>query len=316
MCNYIARRILIAIPILLGITIIDFLIVNLAPGSPIDSMIGPGMTGAALAAKKAALGLNQPLYIQYFHWLANLLRGNMGFSLTTYQPVAQMIGQRVAPTLLLMGAGLVLGLLIAVPLGVLSATKQYSALDYLATGGAFCGISIPNFFLGLGLIYIFAVQLRAFPSSGMYTLGGNKSAADVAAHLVLPTIVLAVNVAGRNMRYVRSSMLEILGQDYLRTARSKGLREFSVVNRHAMRNALITIVTVVGLEIPGLFGGAIITEQIFSWPGIGMLTIQSISGRDYPTLMALNLIAAVMVLAANLLTDVAYSFVDPRVKYN
>lgn len=314
--NYIARRILIAIPILLGITVIDFLIVNMAPGNPVDMMISPNVTGEALELRKAALGLNQPLYVQYFHWLVNILHLDFGYSMTTFQPVGEMIGQRIGPTLLLMGSALVLGLLIAVPLGIVSATHQNSALDYLTTGGAFFGVSIPNFFLGLGLIYIFAVRLKVLPSSGMFTLGGSNGFADTAAHLVLPMIVLAVQIAGQDIRYVRSGMLEILGQDYLRTARAKGLKESIVINRHALRNALITIITVIGMQIPLLFGGAVITEQIFAWPGIGQLTIDSISGRDYPTLMAINLIAAVMVLAANLLTDILYSVVDPRVKYN
>lgn len=316
MVQYIARRILIAIPILLGITIIDFLIVNMAPGNPVDMMVSPNVTGEALALRKAALGLDQPLYVQYFHWLGSLLQGNFGYSMTTYQPVAQMLGQRIGPTLLLMGTALVVGLAIAVPLGIVSATHQNSALDYIATGGAFFGVSIPNFFLGLGLIYIFAVQLKVLPSSGMFTLGGPGGAGDTVAHMVLPVIVLAVQIAGQDIRYVRSGMLEILGQDYLRTARAKGLKESVVINRHALRNALITIVTVIGMQIPMLFAGAVITEQIFAWPGIGQLTIDSISGRDYPTLMAINLVAAVMVLAANLLTDIMCSVVDPRVKYN
>ncbi|WP_411678370.1 ABC transporter permease [Caproicibacter sp.] len=316
MFNYIIRRILIAIPILLGITIIDFLIVNMAPGNPVDMMVSPNVTGAALELKKAALGLNQPLYVQYWHWLVNILQLNFGYSMTTYQPVGDMLAQRIGPTMLLMGLSLIVGLLIAVPLGIVSATHQNSALDYVATGGAFFGVSIPNFFLGLGLIYIFAVKLKVLPSSGMFTLGGNNGIGDTAAHLVLPVIVLAVQIAGQDIRYVRSGMLEILGQDYLRTARAKGLKESVVINRHALRNALITIITVIGMQIPLLFGGAVITEQIFAWPGIGQLTIDSISGRDYPTLMAINLIAAVMVLAANLLTDIMYSVVDPRVKYN
>ena len=316
MFNYIVRRIFIAIPILLGITVIDFLIVNMAPGNPVDMMVSPNLTGAALAARKAALGLNQPLYVQYYHWLGNILHLDFGYSMTTYQPVGQMLAQRIGPTMLLMGVSLLAGLLIAVPLGIVSATHQNSALDYLATGGAFFGVSIPNFFLGLGLIYIFAVKLRVLPSSGMFTLGGSNGFADTAAHLVLPAIVLAVQIAGQDIRYVRSGMLEILGQDYLRTARAKGLRESVVINRHALRNALTTIITVVGMQIPMLFGGAVITEQIFAWPGIGQLTIDSISGRDYPTLMAINLIAAVIVLLANLLTDIMYSVVDPRVKYS
>jgi peptide/nickel transport system permease protein len=189
-------------------------------------------------------------------------------------------------------------------------------LDYTAITGSFLGISIPNFFLGLGLVYIFSVKLKWLPSSGMFDIGSGGGFTDRLLHLILPVTVLAVNIAGRNVRYIRSSVLEILGQDYLRTARAKGLSEFIVINKHALRNALITIVTVLGLEIPILFAGAVVTETIFSWPGIGQLTMNSILGRDYPTVMGLNILTAVIVLVSNLLTDIVYAFVDPRIKYN
>ncbi|MCS7462085.1 ABC transporter permease [Paenibacillus doosanensis] len=315
MLAYIIRRLLIAIPVLIGVTVINFIIINMAPGDPVDMMIDPNISAEDIMAKKEALGLNDPLYMQYFRWLVNLLQGNLGFSLTTYQPVSHMIGERIGPTVLLMGVALVVGLIIAIPLGILSATRQYSKLDYLATAGSFLGISIPNFFLALGLIYVFALELKWLPSGGMFTLGGDGGILDRVLHLILPVMVLGIGIAGKKIRYVRSSVLEILGQDYLRTARAKGLHEFVVVNKHALRNALIPIVTVVGLEVPILLGGAVVTEQIFSWPGIGQLTMGSIMNRDYPTLMALNLMAAIMVLAANLLTDIVYSVVDPRIKY-
>ncbi|ANY67100.1 peptide permease [Paenibacillus sp. BIHB 4019] len=315
MLAYIIRRLLIAVPVLLGVTIINFIVINLAPGSPVEMMIDPNTPPADIEAKKEALGLNDPLYLQYIHWLVDVFKGNFGFSLTTYQPVAQMIGERIGPTVTLMGLSLIVGLAIAVPLGIISATRQNSKLDYLATGGSFLGISIPNFFLALGLIYVFSLELKLLPSGGMITLGGDGGFVDRLKHLILPVLVLGTGIAGKKIRYVRSSVIDILGQDYLRTARAKGVREFMVVNKHALRNALIPIVTVIGLEVPILLGGAVVTEQIFSWPGIGQLTMGSIMNRDYPTLMALNLLAAFMVLAANLLTDIIYSVADPRIKY-
>lgn len=315
MTNYVLRRILVALPVLFGVTVINFIIMRMAPGNPVDMLVNPKLPAAAVEAKKIELGLDAPAYVQYWHWLKNLvLHGDLGYSMITYEPVAHLIGSRMGPTLLLMGTALVLGLAIAIPLGVLSAARQYSKLDYAAVTGSFLGISVPNFFLGLGLIYLFSIQLKWLPSGGMKELGGGGGFGDVLLHLVLPFAVLTANVAGRNIRYVRSSMLEILGQDYLRTARAKGLREFLVVNRHAMRNALIPIVTVLGMEIPILFGGAVVIEQIFSWPGIGQLTLSSIMSRDYSTIMGLNLVAAVIVIAANLLTDIAYALVDPRIK--
>ncbi|WP_193747688.1 ABC transporter permease [Neobacillus niacini] len=315
MLTYIIRRIIIAIPILFGVTILNFLIINLAPGSPVDIMIDPNLPPEALEAQKEALGLNDPFYIQYWTWLLNLFQGNLGYSLVTFQPVIDIISERLGPTILLMLSALIFGLLIAIPLGILSAIKQNSVIDYLATGGAFMGVSIPNFFLGLGLIYVFSLQLGVLPSGGMHTIGAESSFWDTALHFVLPVIVLATAIAGKKIRYVRSSMIETLGQDYLRTARAKGLKETIVVNKHALRNALIPIITVIGLEIPLLFAGAVVTEQIFSWPGIGQLTISSIMSRDYTTLMGLNLIAAFIVLFSNLITDIAYTIVDPRIKF-
>lgn len=316
MFPYIMRRLLIAIPVLFGVTVFSFFIVNLAPGNPVEMFISPDATQADIELKKEALGLNDPIYVQYVRWMQNLLQGDFGYSFSTYAPVGEMVASRVLPTLLLMGTALLIAYVVAIPIGVLSATRQYSWLDYLTTGFSFMGISIPNFFLGLGLIYIFSVQLNLLPTGGMNTLGGDGSFGDTLKHLLLPAFVLATGIAGSMVRYVRSSMLEILGQDYLRTARSKGLREFLVVNKHAFRNALIPIITVIGMDIPLLIGGAVVTEQIFQWPGLGQLTIQSIGSRDYPTLMAINFIAAITVLLSNLLADILYSVADPRIKYN
>ncbi|MCH6264704.1 MULTISPECIES: ABC transporter permease [Neobacillus] len=315
MIPYIIRRLLIAIPVLFGVMVVNFIIINMAPGNPVDMYVDPNSSPELLEMRKEQLGLNDPLYIQFFHWLGNLAQGNLGYSFSTYEPVSKMIFERLGPTFELMGLALLVGLIIALPIGILSAVKQYSKLDYLATGTSFFGISIPHFFLGLGLIYIFAVQLQVLPAGGMSTLGSEDNFLDKVQHLILPVIVLAVGISGQYVRYVRASLLEVLGQDYLRTARAKGLKEFVVTNKHALKNALIPIITIIGMEIPFLLGGAVITEQIFQWPGMGQLTIQSIMSRDYPTLMALNLLTAFMVLFANLLTDIVYSFVDPRIKY-
>ncbi|MEH7277026.1 ABC transporter permease [Neobacillus vireti] len=315
MLPYIIRRLLIAIPVLFGVTIVNFLIINMAPGNPVDMYIDPNTSQEQIDLRKDQLGLNDPIWVQYFKWLGNLLQGNLGFSFSTFEPVSKIILERLGPTIELMIFSLIVGLLIAIPIGIISAVKQYSKLDYFFTGGSFLGISIPQFFLGLGLIYIFAIQLQILPAGGRSTLGSEGDFIDRIQHLILPVVVLAVGIAGKKVRYVRASLLEVLGQDYLRTARAKGLKEFVVTNKHALKNALIPIITVVGLEIPLLLGGAVITEQVFQWPGMGQLTIQSIMSRDYPTLMALNLLTAVFVLAANLITDILYSFADPRIKY-
>jgi peptide/nickel transport system permease protein len=316
MFKYIVRRLLVSMPVLFGITIIDFLIMKLAPGSPLDLMKNPMIPASTLAIRAKALGLTDPVYIQFINWFKDILHGNLGYSMISYEPVTSLIASRIGPTLLLMAVSLILGLLIAVPIGILSATKQYSMLDYVTVTGSFLGISIPNFFLSLGLIYIFTIKLGVLPSGGMITLGNSSGALDVLIHMIMPTIVLTTSVAGRNIRYVRSSMLEVLGQDYLRTARAKGLRRFIVINKHAIRNALLPIISVVGMEIPLMFGGAVIVEQIFSWPGIGQLTMSSIMSRDYPTIMGINLMVAVIVILANLITDVVYAIADPTIKYS
>lgn len=315
MFQYIVRRILISIPVLLGVTIICFLIINLAPGDPVDMMMDPNTPKEIQEATREKLGLNQPIYIRYFQWLMNLKDGNFGYSYKTYQPVKDMIAQRILPTIQLMGVSLLAGLMIALPLGVLSAVKQYSWIDYISTTFSFLGISIPSFFFGLLAIYIFSLKLGWLPSSGTMSLGSEKTLIDSIRHMALPVTVLSLSTAGQFIRYVRSSVLEVLGKDYLRTARAKGLSEAFVIGKHSFRNAVIPIITMLGLEIPGLFGGAIITEQLFSWPGIGQLAVGAISGRDYPVLMAVNFITAFLVLASGLLTDVLYSVFDPRIKY-
>ena len=315
MGKYILKRILIAIPVLIGITLIDYAIMCLA-GSPLEMLKGPRISDAALQAKEIAAGLDKPLIVQYFVWLFQLLQGNLGYSMKSYEPVSAMIGSHIGPTLLLMGASLTLSLLIAVPAGIYSAVKQYSKGDYAVVTASFIGSSIPSFFLALILIYIFTVKLGILPSGGMNTLGMDGSVADTIRHMVLPVTVLAVSLAGSNIRYIRSSFLEILQQDYLRTARAKGIGYKRVIWKHAMRNALLSIVTVIGMQIPMLFGGAVIIEQVFSWPGLGLMTMTAIMGRDYPVIMGVCLLSAVVVLVSNLITDILYALVDPTIQLN
>lgn len=238
----------------------------------------------------------------------------MGYSIKNYQPVAAMITSHLGPTLLLMGVSLLVSILLAVPAGIYSAIHQYSKGDYTVVTLSFLGSSIPGFFLAMLLIYLFTVKLGWLPSGGMTTLGTSGGAADVAVHMVMPVIVLAVSMAGTNIRYIRSAVLEILQQDYLRTARAKGIGHFLVINKHALRNALVPIVTVIGMEIPVLFGGSIIVEQVFSWPGLGLMTMSAITNRDYPVIMGVCLLSAIVVLLGNLLTDILYAVVDPTIK--
>ena len=315
MGKYILKRILIAIPVLIGITLIDYAIMCLA-GSPLEMLKGPRISDAALQAKEIAAGLDKPLIVQYFVWLFQLLQGNLGYSMKSYEPVSAMIGSHIGPTLLLMGASLALSLLIAVPAGIYSAVKQYSKGDYAVVTASFIGSSIPSFFLALILIYIFTVKLGILPSGGMNTLGMDGSVADTIRHMVLPVTVLAVSLAGSNIRYIRSSFLEILQQDYLRTARAKGIGYKRVIWKHAMRNALLPIVTVIGMQIPMLFGGAVIIEQVFSWPGLGLMTMTAIMGRDYPVIMGVCLLSAVVVLVSILITEILYALVDPTILLN
>ncbi|OMF37754.1 peptide permease [Paenibacillus sp. FSL H8-0548] len=316
MVNYIIRRILIALPILLGVTFLNFVLINMTPGDPIDMYVNPDVSEEDKEVRREALGLNDPYFIRYVKWLALLVQGDLGHSFSSFQPVADMIAERFVPTLILMGSSILFGYLIAIPIGIYCAVRQNTKFDYIMSAGSFMGVSIPNFFLGLGLIYVFGVLLGVLPTGGMNTMGGEGGFWDTVKHLVLPTITLGTSIAGGMIRYVRSSVMEVLGQDYLRTARAKGLGEFIVVNKHALKNALIPIITIAGLDIPILIGGAVITESIFQWNGMGQLTIQAILSRDFPLLMGVNMLAAVVVLTANLWSDLMYAVVDPRIKYN
>lgn len=314
MWKYVLKKILLAIPVLLGITVIDYLIMS-AAGSPLSMMVGPRVSEGAVAARAAQWGLDQPVYVQYWNWLLEVLHGNLGYSYKSHLPVADMIAGHLGPTLLLMGTSMILGLLLAVPAGIYSAVHRYQKRDYAVVSASFVFSSVPGFFLSLILIFFFTVRLGWLPSSGMYTPGTGGDAWDVIRHLIMPALVLAVGVAGGNIRYIRSAVLEILEMDYLRTARAKGMGRRIVIRKHALRNALLPIVTVIGMQIPTLFGGAVIVEQLFSWPGLGMITMGAVTGRDYPVIMGVCLLSAVVVLAANLLTDILYALVDPTIKY-
>ena len=316
MLKYLMKRILIALPVILGVTVISYLIISLAPGDAVDLMVDPNISKADLEQRREDLGLNDPIYVQYGKWLGQLVQGNLGYSYTNSQPVAKRIGERLGPTLGLSLTALALAYLVAIPVGVVSATRQYSWIDYLSSVLALVGVSIPGFFLGIGLIYVFSLRLDLLPVSGMRSLGIEENFWDLAKHMILPAIVLSTGTMGNVTRNARSAMLDVIRQDYIRTSRAKGVGERVTVYKHALRNALIPIITLFGLQIPGLLGGAIITEQIFSWPGMGRLTIEAISSRDYPVLMGLNLMAALLVVTGGLISDVMYSLADPRIRFS
>ncbi|MPY67901.1 ABC transporter permease [Deinococcus sp. SDU3-2] len=303
------------LPLLLGVSLILFGILHLAPGTPLDVYAdNPSVSPEALEQMRLALGLDQPAHIQYFHWVRGFLTGEWGYSIRTGQPVTREVVEHLGPTLLLGGTSFLLALLLAVPLGVVSALRRSSAVDYGITFASFLGISMPVFWLALMLQLLFSVQWRLLPSAGMTTIG-DGSPLDLARHLILPACILAfANVAGWS-RYMRSSMVDVLSQDYVRTAKAKGLPGRQVVYRHALRNALLPMITVIALDFAGIVSGAVITETIFAWPGIGRLFIESMNGRDYPVLLALMMIGSLVLLISNLLSDIAYAIADPRISY-
>ena len=320
MGQYLLRRLVISFPVLLGITLATYFIINLAPGDPIDALISPEIAASLgpgyREQQREALGLNKPVPVRYALWVTELAKGNLGFSLVDRQPIGHKVAERIWPTLRLMGCALIIALIVAIPLGILSAIKQYSFIDYLATVAGFTAISIPSFFLSLAAIYLFSLKLGWLPTAGMATVGKDPSMLDSLKHLVLPASILGLAEAAPLIRYTRSSMLEVIRQDYVTTARAKGLGERVVIVRHALRNALIPLVTVVALNLPRLLGGTVIVETIFAWPGMGKLAIAAVNGRDYPVIMAINLITATMILFSNLLADIVYALIDPRIKYS
>ena len=324
MATYTLRRIIQAIPILFGISILIFLIVQLAPGSPVDRFRNPRVSPEQLATIMRLYGLDKPLLEQYFHWITAYVQiwrvDAWGYSFIDGQPVLTKVANRLTATLLLMGISLIVTIVVAIPIGILAAVRQYSLTDKIITTFATVGYAVPSFLLGIYTLYFGAVVLHNWtgfgvPLFGRQSLGGDGNPADLAYHLFLPVLSLSVQSIAGFSRYLRASMLDVMRQDYVRTARAKGAGGRRVVGRHALRNALIPLITLIGLSIPALIAGAVITETIFSYPGIGDLTITAIIGNDYPTIYATAMLVGIFVILGNLIADILYGVVDPRIKY-
>jgi peptide/nickel transport system permease protein len=325
MLRFLVRRILQSIPVFIGVTIISFALIHAVPGGPTARLeLDKDVKPEDIARIKANMGLDKPVWMQYLIWAGvmpnsqgefrGLLQGDLGISYIDQTPVSASIMDRLPNTLLLTGTAFVISLCLALPVGAWSAIRQYALFDNVATVLSTAGVSIPSFWFGLIAILVFSVKLRWLPSGGMYTLGQEKNLVDLLKHLAMPASILSIlSVAGWN-RYVRASMLEVITQDYVRTARAKGVKEAWVVIRHILRNALIPVATLVGLSIPSLVGGSLITETIFGWPGMGRLAYHAAIKRDYPVIMGTLVIGTVLVILGNLLADVAYTFLDPRIK--
>lgn len=317
MTTYVIRRLSQVLPLLFAISIVSFAILKFTPGGPLAVYEGdPNFTEADRLRLENAFGLDQPLPVQYVTWLGAFLRLDWGYSFSSHQPVLSLIGERLPNTLYLMGTVFLVVLLIAIPIGVFTAMKQYSAFDHLITGATFAFLSTPTFWLGLLLIILFGLQLRWLPLGGMATPGADFDVADRVRHLILPVMTLALVQVGGHVRYLRASMLETIGQDYVRTARAKGLTERVVTMRHAFKNAAIPLVTIVALDLPELFVGALVTEQIFGWPGMGRLFWDSAIRSDYPVLQGILAVSSALIILANLAADVVYGYLDPRIRYS
>jgi len=315
------KRLLGAIPLLVGITFLSFLIMRLAPGDYTSMMMDPRMTQADMAALRENLGLNQPIWMQYIKWLKAVLQGNLGYSYVTGKPVLGLILERLGPTLLMSVVSLVLILVITFPLGLLTGAKRYSAFDGWVTVLSFIGQSLPTFWLGMILILAFSVKLDWFPTSGYLdpmaeVMGGFASIKNIALHMVLPMLTIVIGSIAGFTRYFRFGIIRILNEDYIKSAKARGLSDKRILFKHAFKNAALPIVTLLGLELPGLISGSFVIEYIFAWPGMGQLGIQSAFSRDYPVLMGLLLMTSVLILAGNLLADLGYRWIDPRIKHS
>ncbi len=322
MIRYIAKRLLQAIPILLGIATITFFVVHLAPGDPMDMFLEARfeqqMDPEVIELLRQKWGLDQPVHVQYVKWLGNLAQGDLGVSFRSRRPVASLIAERTPYTLQLAILALLFDALIGIALGIYSAVKQYSLADKGVTIGSLIIYSTPNFWLALMLVMVFSVNLGWLPTSQTRSLDYDllstwAQIGDRLWHLVLPVFVLGVAQAAGTARYMRNSLLEVLSEEYILAARARGLREKIVITKHALRNAMIPILTIYGMSLPLLLTGAVLIENVFAWPGLGLLATQAASGRDYPVIMATTMMAAVLVLLGNLLADVTYAIVDPRI---
>lgn len=314
MGGYLFKRMLQAVPLLIGVSFVAFVILRLAPGGPMAVYAqNPSMTEADMRRIEHLLGLDQPIHVQYVRWASGMLSGHLGYSYRTGRPVGGVILERVPATIELMGAAYLIAITFGITTGVVSALRRYSLFDYLATPAAMVGLSVPTFWFGLIVIIVFAATLHWIPSGGLSSLGAPFSIGDRLIHLVGPAAVLGFWMTATWSRYTRSSVLEVIGQDYIRTARAKGLRSPSVLVRHTLRNALIPLITLAGLEFRNLFSGALVTETVFSWPGVGRLYLDSLNYQDYSVILGLLLVTSTTVLAGSLLADVCYALVDPRI---
>jgi peptide/nickel transport system permease protein len=320
MGRYIIRRILKAIPLLFLVSIAMFGLIHLLPGGPVGVFLNPRLSAAGRANIERRFGINDPVPVQYVKWLFNAFQGNFGFSFQTNQPVTDVLGEHFPPTLELFISALVIALIIAIILGTISAVRQNTITDYLVTSLSYFGLSMPVFFFALLVQQIFGVALHALPTSGIATAGVTydtfNSIWDNLNHLLLPMIVLSIGFVAEWSRYLRSSMIEVKKQDYIRTAQAKGVGTIAVLMRHALRNALIPLVTAVAIDFGAIAGGAAITETVFAWPGVGRLFLDSLDARDYPVLLSMLIIAAACVIAANLIADILYAVIDPRIRYS
>lgn len=316
MGRFLIRRLLQAVPTLLAVSVVIFTIIHLAPGGPM-AIYGsnPNVDQAELERIEERLGLRDPVPVQYVRWLSAMLTGDWGLSYKFGKDVKLVLGERLWNSIQLVAVSLIIALLIAIPFGIFSALNRNRGVQYLSNGVAMLGISIPTFWLGMVVLLFFSVRTRIIPSGGMMTIGlEGFQPWDRLRHLIPPAAVLATLYIAGWSRYVRSSMLEVTCQDYIRTARAKGLKERVVTNRHALKNALLPLITLVALEAGRLIGGAMITEVVFSWPGMGRLLAESLAGRDYPVLMASFMLMSILVIAGNLMADIGYAVVDPRIR--
>ena len=314
MFKYIIKRLLQAIPLLIGVSIIAFSIMHLAPGGPLSVYtLNPSITAQDIDKIKVILGLDQPVHIQYLKWARGMFTGNWGTTFFGGRPVFDVIVERIPATFLLMGSAMSIAIIIGMFTGILGAFRRYSVFDYLATTGAMVALSFPTFWFGLMAIYIFSLKLGWFPSGGMFTLGGEEDVFDLLRHLVLPTFVLALVLVAQWSRYTRSSFLEVIHQDYIRTAKAKGIKGSKILFRHALPNAIAPLIALAGVQLPWLFSGALVAETIFGWPGMGRLFVDSLTMKEYPILMGMVMFTAIAVIIGNLIADILNAVLDPRI---
>ena len=313
MVAYAIRRLIQAVVLLFIVSIVTFVLIHAAPGGP-AILANPDLSREQIAQASEQMGFNDPLPVQYGRWLGNVLQGDFGVSYNTIEPVVNLLAARLPNTLLLAGLALLLGLVIAIPLGVVCALRRNSWLDRTVAGLTFFGVSMPVFWLGIMLIILFSVQLRVLPSGGMMSLGEPFSLWDRIRHLILPVSVLALGNLAELTRYTRSGLVTVMSEDYVRTARAKGLTQRGVVVGHALRNALIPVVTIIGVMLPRAVSGAAITEAVFSWPGMGQLAVNAATTRDYPVVLGTTLVVAAVVIFSSFITDLAYGYLDPRIR--